>query len=65
MDIQKEALKLNKKIEKITQILTDGTPLTQEQKQAKEAERSNLQGQLLALNQQLPPLVFTKVIHKN
>ena len=65
MDLQKEAVKLNKKIEKITQILTNSTALTQGQIQAKEAERVNLQGQLVALSQQLPPSVVTKVIHKN
>ena len=35
MDLQKEAVKLNKKIEKLTQILTDSTALTQAQRQAK------------------------------
>ena len=65
MDLEKEAMKLNKKIEKITRTLTDGTALTPVQKHVKEAERASLQQQLLALNQQLPPLVVTKVIHKN
>ena len=46
MDLLKEASKLNKKIEKSTQILTNSTPLTPVQRQAKEAERSSLQVQL-------------------
>ena len=65
MDLDKIASKLNKKIEKLTTVLTDGTPLTPAQHQAKEGERANLRQQLVALNQQLPPPVVTKIIHKN
>ena len=65
MDLEKQASLLNQKIEKITRILTDGTALTPTQWQAKEAERSALAGQLLALRQQLKPVGVTKIIHKN
>ena len=65
MDLDQIASKLNKKIEKILRILSDGTPLTPAQHQAKEAERANLQQQVSGLYQQLPPPMVTKVIHKN
>ena len=65
MDLDKIASKLNKKIEKLTTILTDSTALTPAQHQAKEGERVNLRQQVTAVNQQLPPPVVTKIIHKN
>ena len=57
MDLEKQASLLNKKIEKITRILTDGTALTPTQWQAKEAERSALAGQLLACQANYPPKI--------
>ena len=65
MDLDKQAAVLNKKIEKITCILTNGTALSPTQRQAKEAERSALAGQVQALNQQLKPVGVTKVVYKN
>ena len=50
MDIDKQAALLNKKIEKIKILLTDGTALAPAKRQAKEAERAALVQQVQALN---------------
>ena len=65
MDLYEQATKLNKEIEKLTTSLTDGTALTQGQQIAKENKSAQLIAQLTTLNQQLPPVVVTKIIHKD
>ena len=64
MNIEKTAADLNKKIAKITTTLTDGTPLTAQQKQRKEAERAALIQQLASLRNLLKPVGVTKVVHQ-
>ena len=65
MDIYQAATELNKKIEKLEKVLKDGTPLTPAQRQAEEAQVATLRAQIQSLQQYLPPVGVTKVIHKN
>ena len=64
MNIEKAAADLNKKIAKLTTTLTDGTPLTIQQKQRKEAEWAVLIQQLASLRNLLKPVGVTKVVHQ-
>ena len=64
MDIERAAADLNKKIAKLTTTLTDGTPLTTQQKQRKEAEWVVLIQQLTSLRNLLKPVGVTKVVHQ-
>ena len=64
MDIQKEAVRLNKKIEKLITILTDGTALTQASLTAKQNKVKNLQQQVAALQQYLRGWGVKKVVHQ-
>ena len=53
MDLQQQAVKLSKEIEKIMTVLTDSTALSQAQRTAKENKWSILVAQLTALQNQL------------
>ena len=61
MDLEKQAAKLNKKIEKLKTILTDGTALSWAQRTAETAEKVPLQAQLAALQNQLQSLKIIKI----
>ena len=65
MDLQEQATKLSKEIQKITTVLTDGTALSQAQRMSKENKRSTLITQLTALQNQLQPIKVTKIVHKD
>ena len=64
MDLYELSTKLNKKIEKIEKVLSDGMALTPAQRQAKQAEVQSLHAQIQSLQSQLKPTGVTKVIHK-
>ena len=64
MDLYQVASELSKKIEKLHIELTDGRALKLAVRQAKQAEKANLEGQLQSLGQLLPGPGVTKVIHK-
>ena len=61
MDIKEKGSKLNKKIEKVVSILTDGTALSQAQCKEKGDTVKGLQKELVGLQQQLQDLKVTKI----
>ena len=61
MDLEKQAAQLNKKIEKLKSVLTDGTALSQAQKTAKENQVVDLQKDLASIQQQLTELKVMKI----
>ena len=64
MDIEKEAAKLSKKLEKLNWQLTNNTDLTQTKRQRIEDEVNQIKEQLKALEAQLTPLIVTKLVHQ-
>ena len=62
MDLQEQAAKLNKEIEKITRVLTE---LSEAQRTAKENRHTILIGQLKALQEQLQSVKVIKIVHKH
>ena len=60
MDIEKEAAKLRKKLDKLNWQLTNNPDLTQTKRQRIEDEV----GQIKALEAQLTPLIVTKLVHQ-
>ena len=64
MDLKKQAVQLNKKVEKLKSVLTDSTALTQVQRTAKENQVVDLQKDLASIQQQLIELKVTKTNKK-
>ena len=60
----KDYAKLTKKKEKLVNILTDDTALSQAERTAKEQQVKDLQADLLTLQQYLPDQRVKKVIHQ-
>ena len=64
MDIEKEAAKLQKKLEKLNWQLTNNPDLTQTKRQRIEDEVDQIKEQMKALEAQLTPLTVTKLVHQ-
>ena len=64
MDIQAQAAKLRKKLEKLNWQLTNNPDLTQTKRQRIEEEVDQIKEQLKAFEAQLTPLTVTKLVHQ-
>ena len=64
MDIEKEAAKLCKKLEKLNWQLTNNPDLTQTKRQRIEDKVDQIKEQLKALEAQLTPLTVIKLFHQ-
>ena len=64
MDIEAQAAKLCKKLEKLNGQLTNNPDLTQTKRQRIEDEVNQIKEQLKALEAQLTPLTVTKLVHQ-
>ena len=65
MDLYEQASKLSKKIQKLTIVLNNGTALSQAQHTTKENKWAALIAQLQGLQNQLQPVIITKVEFKD
>ena len=64
MDIEAQAAKLHKKLEKLNWQLTNNPDLTQTKRQRIEYKVDQIKEQLKAFEAQLTPLTVTKLVHQ-
>ena len=64
MDIEAQAAKLYKKLEKLNWQLINNTDLTQAKRKKLEDEVDQIKQQLKAFETQLTPLAVTKLVHE-
>ena len=64
MDIEAQAAKLRKKLEKLNWQLTNNPDLTQTKRQRIEDKVNQIKEQLKALEAHLTPLTVTKLVHQ-